>query len=366
MALEHVIINHLVTNEKFTRRTLPFLKLEYFHAGAERVLFEMIANYVNKYNRLPTKETLFIDFDKVKGVDTDTAREVSSFISMVKEDTDTDLKWLVDQTEGWCQDMALDLALSEAVAIRAGEVKDKDRGAIPKILTDALAVSFDVNIGHDYLENWEDRFKYYHTPEARIPFDIEYFNRVTNGGLPGNSLTLFIAITHGGKSLIMNHMAAANLCAGKNVLYITLELSHEETGRRIDANLFNVHWNEVEKLSHEDFEKKIAHMRKRTHGKLVIKFFPTKTAGVGHFRHVLNELRIKKNFVPDIIYIDYLNNAISMHIRRGFSNSYELIKAVAFADRRARDKARLYLPGGEYGGNDPSRDRSSAFSSRIS
>jgi len=308
MATETLILRHLLNDEIYARRTLPYLKSEYFADRVERTVYEQIDAFIQKYNSLPTKEALTIEMDEVKNLSDDEFQRCGEFISQLDVEQAEDADWLIGTTEKFCQEKAVYNAIMDSISIldKSGN-EDRDKGAIPELLSDALAVSFDPNIGHDFIEEADDRYDFYHRKEERIPFDLEYMNKITQGGLPRKTLNVLMAGTGAGKSLAMCHMASANLMDGKNVLYITMEMAEEKIAERIDANLLNVTLDDLKSLSKKMYDKKIARVKGKTSGKLVVKEYPTASAGVGHFRHLLNELKLKKSFAPDIIYIDYLN-----------------------------------------------------------
>jgi hypothetical protein len=318
-----------VTNEEFTRKVLPFIKDEYF-TGEDKILFSQIDAFIQKYNQRPTVEALIIEIDKLRNVTEDESKTCKQELTgwNLKEEINED--WLLNSTEEFCQDKAIFIAMMKSIEIMNNKDGALQKGAIPSLLTDALSVSFDPNIGHDYFENFEDRYKFYHRVEERIPFDLDFFNKITKGGLPKKTLNIALAGTGVGKSLFMCHCAAANMAAGSNVLYITMEMSEEKIAERIDANLLNVDISDLDKLSKDMFDKRIATAKAKMHGKLIIKEYPTASAGANHFRNLLNELRLKRSFIPDIIYIDYLNICCSSRIKAGSNvNSYTLIKSIA-------------------------------------
>ena len=326
--IEQTILNNLINNEKFTRKVLPFIKPEYFQDRTQRLTFEHIDDYVKRFNNIPTKEALTIEIDNSK-LSEDQFELCSNLVNdlILKEKSDDD--WLLEKTEKWCQDKAVYNAIMQIIQIIDGK-SSKTTNALPEILSDALSVSFDTHIGHDFLEDAEERFEFYNRVEDRIPFDLELMNKITKGGLPKKTLNVALAGTGVGKSLFMCHMAAANLSEGKNVLYITMEMAEEKIAERIDANLLNVPVQELPDLPKNLYDDKIDRLRAKTPGKLIIKEYPTATAGVGHFRHLLNELKLKRNFTPDIIYVDYLNICVSMRMKYGASvNSYTIVKAIA-------------------------------------
>jgi replicative DNA helicase len=327
--MELVVLKHLLNDEDFARRTLPYLKSEYFQNRVERTVYQEIDKFINKYNSLPTKEALTIEIDGHDNLSDEEFTSASSLISNLHAEV-VDREWLTETTEKWCQEKAIYNAIMDSIAILDGNDKKNDKGAIPGLLSEALGVSFDPNIGHDFLENSDERFDFYHRVEERIPFDLEYLNKITKGGLPNKTLNVILAGTGVGKSLAMCHMASANLLDGKNVLYITMEMAEEKIAQRIDANLLNVTLDDLESLSKDMYDKKLERVKGKTAGKLIVKEYPTASAGSGHFRHLLNELRLKKSFVPDVIYIDYLNICTSSRIKGGAQvNSYTLVKAIA-------------------------------------
>lgn len=328
MNLETTILSHLIEDEEYTRKVLPFLKQDYFVDESQRVLFNKIDDHVNKYNRTPSKEALFIELDKDSTLSDDTFANVKKLLDVQAEEHD--IAWLVDTTETFCKDKAVYNAIMESISIIDGKRKDKNTNQLPSILSDALAVSFDTHIGHDFLEDYEARYDFYHTHESRVPFDLEYFNKITKGGLPNKTLNIILAGTGVGKSLAMCHMAASALNQGQNVLYITLEMAEEKIAERIDANLLDIPMDDVANLPKDSYEKKILELRGRTPGKLIIKEYPTASAGAGHFRHLINDLKIKRNFKPDMVFVDYLNIATSMRVKPGANiNSYTYVKSIA-------------------------------------
>ena len=331
MRIEQTILTNLLFDEVYARTTLPFLKTEYFSEQTEKLVYEQIDIFINKYNGLPTKETLLIELGKVNGINENTYDGILKYIedlSYEKKDT----TWLIDNTEEFCQERAIYNAIMESINIidDKGKTKNLSKGSIPTLLSDALSVSFDNSIGHDFIDNADARYEFYNKEEDRIPFDIEYFNKITKGGLPNKTLNVLLAGTGVGKTLAMCHFAAANLLEGKNVLYITLEMAEERIAERIDANLLNIPLDELKGFPKKIYDDKINKLKMKTGGKLIIKEFPTATVGSGHFRHLLNELKIKRNFKPDIVYIDYINLCTSSRLKYGSNvNSYTYIKAVA-------------------------------------
>lgn len=331
MDIESIIFDNLINNEHYARRTIPFLRAEYFTTNYYTKLFTIVNDYVHKYNNLPTKEALYIELNNTDGLSEQEFKDCSDCIKqLAKPDDLTQTDFLVDQTEKFCQDRAVYNAIRESIKILDDKTGKTSKGSIPQLLSDALAVSFDTNIGHDFLEDAQLRFEFYHDTEERIPFDLDMLNRITNGGLPRKTLNVLIAGSHVGKSLMMCHMAAANLAAGKNVLYITMEMSEEKIAERIDANLLDTRLDDLRDLPKDVYFKRVENVRKNTVGKLIIKEYPTSGAGSAQFKHLLNELTIKKNFKPDIIYIDYLNICSSSRVKQGPGvNSYTYIKNVA-------------------------------------
>ena len=333
MSVEKKILKHLLNDDAYTRKILPFLSGDYFSDHSEKVIYEEIHKYITKYNNLPTVEALTIEIDGRSNLSGDQHKKVTGLLDElnVTEFDTRDSVWLLDATEKFCQEKAIYNAIMESIQIldESGNSK-KEKGAIPDILSDALAISFDNHVGHDFIDDAETRYEFYHTVEKRIPFDLDYLNRITKGGLPEKTLNIILAGTGVGKSMFMCHCAAANLTIGKNVLYITLEMAEERIAERIDANLMNVDIDKLMALPKESYLKKIERLKEKTLGRLIIKEYPTASANVTHFKHLLNELKLKRQFVPDIIYIDYLNICASSRMRQGANvNSYSFIKAIA-------------------------------------
>ena len=327
--VEFLILRNLLHNEEYVRKVIPFLKSEYFEVHNQKVVFEEILKFVQEYNQPATKEILCIETEKRQDINDTSFKEITNLIISL-EDQPSEFSWLVDTTEKWCQERAIYLALMESISIADGNDEKKGRDAIPSILSDALSVSFDTHIGHDYLLDYEERYESYHRKEDKIPFDLEYFNKITKGGLPNKTLNIALAGTGVGKSLFMCHVASAALLGGKNVLYITAEMAEEKIAERIDANLLNVPIQEITDLPKVMFENKVTSLAQKTQGTLIIKEYPTATAHAGHFKALLNELAIKKSFRPDIIFIDYLNICASSRYRGNSNvNSYSYIKAIA-------------------------------------
>ena len=327
--IEFLILKNLLHNEKYLRKTIPFIKAEYFQDSNQKIVFEEVSSFVQEYNELPTKEILAIEVEKRSDINEESFKEVTHLIGCL-DDSPVEFEWLVDTTEKWCRDRAIYLALLDSIAIADGKDEKKNPEAIPSILSDALAVSFDNHIGHDYLQDYEERFKFYHQKESRIQFDLEYFNKITKGGLPNKTLNIALAGTGVGKSLFMCHMAAASLMDGHNVLYITMEMAEEKIAERIDANLLNIGIQDITDLPRPMFDSKVDSIAKKTQGSLIIKEYPTASAHSGHFKSLLNELALKKSFKPDIIFVDYLNICASSRYRANSNvNSYSYIKAIA-------------------------------------
>ena len=327
--IENLILRSLVYNENYSRKVIPFIEPDYFHDSSERVLFEEIAQYMVKYNARPSKEALGIEVEARNNLSETDIQNIRTTLTSFDEVTGTD-DWMMDTTEKWCKKQAIYNALMESVGIANGDSKQKTEDAIPSILSSALAVSFDSNVGHDYIEDASERFDFYTRKEDKIPFDIDLLNKITKGGLTNKSLNIALAGTGVGKSLFMCHVAAASLMQGKNVLYITCEMAEEKIAERIDANLLNVNIQDIANLPKQMFEGKVDKLSKKVQGSLIIKEYPTAQAHSGHFKALLNELQLKKNFRPDIIFIDYLNICASSRIKSGSNaNSYTLVKSIA-------------------------------------
>jgi replicative DNA helicase len=327
--IEFLILRNLLHNEEYIRKVIPFIKSEYFEDKNQKIVFEEIHSFVLEYNQSATKEVLCIEIEKRTDINEQEFKEVIQVISCL-EDVATEFNWLVDTTEKWCRDRAIYLALMESIHITDGKDAKKNRDSIPTILSEALAVSFDTHIGHDYLLDYEQRYESYHRKEEKIEFDLEYFNKITKGGLPNKTLNIALAGTGVGKSLFMCHVASSVLLQGRNVLYITLEMAEERIAERIDANLLNVPIQDIGDLPKQMFENKVTSLAKKTQGTLIIKEYPTASAHSGHFKSLLNELALKKSFKPDIIFIDYLNICASSRFKGGSNiNSYTLVKSIA-------------------------------------
>ena len=329
MNIENTIISNLLHNEEYARKVIVFLKDEYFMDASEKVVFSEIRKFWTKYNDVPSKEALQISIEERGDISSTIYEEVEALIKSLGK-TDSNSDWLLDETEKFCKDKAVYNAIMESIEIIDGKHKKKKNDGIPDLLSDALSVSFDTHIGHDFLEDSDDRFEFYHSTEERIPFDIEYLNKITKGGVTRKSLNIIMAGTGVGKTIGMCHMAAANLSLGKNVLYITMEMAEERIGERIDANLLDIELNRLKDLTKVMYDRKMEQLKQKVKGKIIIKEFPTSQAHTGHFRHLLNELSLKKDFKPDIIYIDYLNICASQRLAGSNSvNSYTYVKAIA-------------------------------------
>ena len=327
--VEFLVLRNLIHNEEYVRKVIPFIKADYFEEYNQKVVFEEILKFVGEYNQPVTKEVLCIETEKRQDINDSSFKEITQLISSLEDET-SEFNWLVDTTEKWCRDRAIYLALMESIQLADGKSEVKDRDAIPSILSDALAVSFDTHIGHDYLIDYEERYESYHRKENKIEFDLEFFNKITKGGLPNKTLNIALAGTGVGKSLFMCHVASSALLQGKNVLYITLEMAEEKIAERIDANLLNVNIQDIVDLPKPMFDTKVNNLAKKTQGTLIIKEYPTASAHSGHFKALLTELALKKSFKPDIIFIDYLNIcASSRHKANASVNSYSYIKAIA-------------------------------------
>ena len=327
--IERTALRNLVFNEEYTRRVIPFIRKEYFEDRAERTIFEEIQKFVTEYNKNPTRETLEIDLQKRKDLN---ETEYNRIVDIIKSlnPQEVDLDWLLNTTEKFCKDRAIHNAVLDGIHIIEGKDKQRSPEAIPDILSDALAVSFDTSVGHDYLEDIDQRFDFYHTKEEKIPFDIDFFNKITKGGLPPKTLNVALAGTGVGKTLFMCHIASHILSMNKNVLYITMEMAEERIAERIDANLMNVSMEDLQSLNRKMFTDKLTKISTKTTGKLIIKEYPTASAHAGHFRTLINELALKKTFKPDIVFIDYINICASSRFKPGANvNSYTYIKSIA-------------------------------------
>ena len=330
--IERLILSHLIHNENYSRKVVPYVKDEYFEDPSEKLVFKLIQEYILKHNDLPTKQSLSIDLDQLDGIHESEYTKSSEIINSLNKPESTDITpWLVEQSETFCQDKAIYNAVVNAISILEGNEKTHlSKGAIPTVLSDALAVSFDPHIGHDFIEDAENRFDFYHRIEEKLEFDLEMFNKITKGGLPKKTLNICLSGTGVGKSLFMCHQAAAALSVNKNVLYVTLEMAEERIAERIDANLLDIPISQLEEIPRDMYKKKIEKLKGKTKGKIIIKEYPTASASAMHFKNLLGELKLKRNFVPDIIFIDYLNICTSSRIRAGANvNSYTYIKSIA-------------------------------------
>ena len=331
MRLETTILKNLIYNEEYTRKVLPFLSVNYFQEREDKILYEKIAEYINQYNALPTQEALAIELDKSSIKDEEFQNTLKLLESITNENDEANISWLLDSTEKFCQDRAIYNAVVESISILDEKGRNtRDKGSIPDILSDALSVSFDPHVGHDYFLDADERYKFYHRIEEKIPWDLEFFNRITKGGLSNKTLNIALAGTGVGKSLFMCHVAASCLSQNYNVLYITLEMAEERIAERVDANLLNISIDDLQKLPKDLYDKKIDKLKQTIKGKLIVKEYPTAAANVNHFRALLNELNLKKSFVPNIILIDYINICTSSRIKPGSNvNSYTYIKSIA-------------------------------------
>jgi len=330
LRIEQTILRNLLTEEKYMRKVLPFIKPEYFE-GPYRTLFKEAGKYVAKYNKLPAKEAFLVELNEHSNLSNEQFTAAVDIAQSLFDGDDVDDTWLLENTEKWCQDRAIYNAVMESITIIDGKHDTLTKNALPELLTKALGVAFDTNVGHDYIENVEERYEFYHTEEDRIPFDLEYFNKITKGGVPNKTLNIALAGTGVGKSLFMCHVASSALVDGANVLYITMEMAEERIAERIDANLLNVPIDQLENMSKDMFTTKVADLARKTTGRLIVKEYPTGSAHSGHFRALLNELKLKKQFKPDIIFVDYLNICASSRMKAmgGSINSYTYIKAIA-------------------------------------
>ena len=327
--IEFLILKNLLHNEEYVRKVIPFIKADYFEDTNQRVVFEEILSFVEEYNKPATKEILCIEAEKRSDINDSSFKDITTLIGSL-ENEPSEFEWLITTTEKWCRDRAIYLALMESIQLADGKDDTKGRDAIPTILSDALAVSFDSHVGHDYLLDYEERYESYHRKEDKLPFDLEFFDKITKGGIPNKTLNIALAGTGVGKSLFMCHFASSALLQGKNVLYITLEMAEEKIAERIDANLLNVNIQDITDLPKVMYEDKVTGVSKKTQGSLIIKEYPTAAAHSGHFKGLLNELALKKSFRPDIIFIDYLNICASSRYRTNNNvNSYSYIKAIA-------------------------------------
>lgn len=328
--LEKTILSNLILNEDYYRKVHPYIKEDYFEDTNIKKVFSTYSRYVEQYKEPPSVEALKLSLEKRRDLNEEAFKSANEVIDELGVDEDTSLEFLVNETEKFCQDRDLYNSIRKAIMILDGNDNSLDKGSIPKILSDSLGISFDTSVGHDFLEDYETRYDYYHKKEERLPFDIDLLNKITKGGIPRKSMTVLLATTGGGKSLLKCHMAASHLLFGKNVLYITMELAEEEVGRRIDANIMDITLDEVRETPRDVYQKRMDRYKEKTPGKLVIKEYPTGSAHVGHFRHLLNELEMKKGFKPDVIFVDYLNICASSRIKgAAAANSYTLVKSIA-------------------------------------
>jgi replicative DNA helicase len=326
--VETTILRNLLFNDEYCRKVLPFINPEYFENSHERIIFEEIGKFIVSYQDLATKEVLLIETEKRTDLSEHEYPKLCKYIQSL-DDSHVDLEWLLDTTEMWCRDRAIYKALIDSIRIADGEDDSRGRDSIPTILQEALGVSFDQNIGHDLIEDYERRFEYYTRVEEKLPFDLEYFNRITGGGLSRKTVFLVMSPPNAGKSLTMCSFASSFLAQGKNVLYISMEMAEEKIAQRIDANLLNVNISDLKNLPREKFETRIIKLAQKTHGKLIIKEYPTSSAHMGHFKALLSELKLKKHFIPDVIFIDYLNICASSRYKKNANvNSYTYIKSV--------------------------------------
>ena len=328
MKVETLILKNLLLTEEYPRKVLPFIKQEYFEDRTDQIIFDLTSKYFVKYSAVPTVEALTIEVGKIPSLSDDQFKQITQTLESFDKEI-TELDWLMDTTEKWCQDRAIYLALMESIKIADGSDNKKGPDAIPSILSDALGVSFDNHIGHDYIDDYEERYDSYHRVETKVPFDLDFFNKITKGGLPNKTLNIALAGTGVGKSLFMCHVASSVLLQGRNVLYITMEMAEEKIAERIDANLLNVDIQTLAQLPKMMFENKITDLSKKTQGKLIVKEYPTASAHAGHFRALLNDLALKKAFRPEIIFIDYLNICTSQRFRNASVNSYTMVKSIA-------------------------------------
>lgn len=328
--LERVVLKNLILNHDFVQKALPYVKQEYFQDDTDKLAFKLIINHIGKYNVSPTPESLLVELESLQNINETTYKDSKEWLqSITKEKPESNLQWLLDSAEKFCQERAMYLAMTKSIEIMNGSGKE-DRGVIPKLLADSLTVSFNPSVGHDYFDNSESRYEYYHQRYNQVPFDLELLNIITNGGLRNKTLNVAVGGTGVGKSLFMCHVAAAALSAGNNVLYITLELSQEEVAKRVDANLLNVTLDDLVKMPKDTFSSKMAKLKPKTNGRLIIKEYPTSGASVLHFKSLLNELKLKKKFSPALVIIDYINICSSSRIKASEgSNTYTYIKAIA-------------------------------------
>ena len=327
--VEFLILSNLIFNKDYVSKVLPFIKSDYFEDLSKKIIYEEIATFIQEYDKDISKEIILIELENRNDLTEETYKQCVHIIDCLEE-VSSEIQWLIDTTEKWCKERAIYLALMEAIQIADGNDANKTRDAIPSILQDALAVGFDSHVGHDYLEDYEERYEFYRKKEDRVEFDLEYFNKITKGGLPNKTLNVALAGTGVGKSLFMCHVASSVLLQGRNVLYITMEMAEERIAERIDANLLNINIRDISEVPKTIFDTKLSNISKKTQGTLIIKEYPTASAHAGHFKALLNELQLKKSFRPDIIFIDYLNICASSRYRGNSTvNSYSYIKAIA-------------------------------------
>jgi len=330
LKIEEITLSKLILNDTYTKKVLPFIKDDYFDTPTHKVLFSTLSEYVNKFETTPEPNALKIEVEKRRDISEEIYKEVEQFLNNLDRDHYNE-DWLVDTTEKWCKEKAIYLALMESVKIADGQDKTRTKDAIPAIMSEALGVCFDDHVGHDYIQDSDDRYDFYHRKEEKIPFDIEYLNKITKGGIPNKTLNIALAGTGVGKSLFMCHVASSVLLQGRNVLYITMEMAEEKIAERIDANLLDIPIQQLTSplLTKEKYSSKLLQLKQKTQGKLIIKEYPTASAHVGHFKALLNELSMKKGFSPDIIFVDYLNICASARYKGTIVNSYTYVKAIA-------------------------------------
>ncbi len=329
LKIETVILQSLVNDDDYMRKVIPFLKRDYFTDNAEQKIFDHVKKFIDEYNSTPNKDALVVAIQNDKNLSEDQYKETVEYV-LAFDKSDHNKEWLLNETEKFCKDKAIYNAILSSISIIDGRNKSLSTDGIPQLLQDALGVCFDNNVGHDYIDNADDRYDFYHRVESRLPFDLDYFNKITNGGLPNKTLNVVLAGTGVGKSLFMCHVAASTLSQGKNVLYITMEMAEERIAERIDANLMNVTLDQLKDLPKAMFDNRIKKIQEKTHGKLIIKEYPTAGAHVGHFKSLLNELKLKRQFKPDMIIVDYLNICASSRFKAGANiNSYTLVKSIA-------------------------------------
>ena len=330
LKIEEITLSKLILNDTYTKKVLPFIKDEYYDSQSHKILFSTLSEYVNKFETTPEPNALKIEVEKRRDISEEIYKEVEQFLNNLDRDQYNE-DWLIETTEKWCKEKAIYIALMESVKIADGQDKTRTKDAIPSIMSEALGVCFDDHVGHDYIQDSDDRYDFYHRKEEKIPFDIEYLNKITKGGLPNKTLNIALAGTGVGKSLFMCHVASSVLLQGRNVLYITMEMAEEKIAERIDANLLDIPIQQLTSplLTKEKYSSKLLQLKQKTQGKLIIKEYPTASAHVGHFKALLNELSMKKGFSPDIIFVDYLNICASARYKGTIVNSYTYVKAIA-------------------------------------